>query len=52
MPWPTMDQELASQMTFNASINAEINRRCPDDPRAAGKRAFWPLQEVEDGVGD
>lgn len=42
MPWPTMDQDLfeyvSSQMTFDASMKAEIKRRCPDEPLAAGKR--------------
>jgi hypothetical protein len=39
-----MDQDLleyvSSQITFDASMNAETNKRCPDDPRAVGKRAF------------
>ena len=28
------------QMTFDASMKAEINKRCPDEPRAAGNLAF------------
>lgn len=44
MPWPTMLQDLfeyvSSQMTFDAIMKAEMKRRWPDDPRAAGNRAF------------
>ena len=27
-------------MTLDASMNAETNNRCPEDPRAVGKRAL------------
>jgi hypothetical protein len=31
---------VSSQITLEAIIKAEMNRRCPDEPRAAGKRVF------------
>jgi hypothetical protein len=44
MPWPTIHHDLlehiSSQIIFEASMNAEINKRCPEDPLAAGNRAF------------
>ena len=44
MPWPTTRQDLfeyvSSHMTLEAMIKAEIKRRSPDEPRAAGKRPF------------
>ena len=44
IPWPTIDHDLfeyvSSQITLDAIMNADINRRWPEDPRAAGNRAF------------
>lgn len=44
MPWPTIDHDLfeyvSSQMTLLAIMNALMKRRWPEEPRAAGKRAF------------
>jgi len=44
MPWPTIHHDLleyvSSQMIFEESMNAEINKRCPEEPLAAGNRAF------------
>lgn len=31
---------VSSQMTLDEIMNAETNRRCPDEPRAAGNLAF------------
>jgi hypothetical protein len=31
---------MLSQKSFEVGINTEIDRRCPEDPLAGGKRAF------------
>ena len=44
MPWPTIDQDLleqlSSQITLEAIMNAEMKRRWPDEPRAVGNLAL------------
>jgi hypothetical protein len=38
---------VSSQMTFEAIMKAEIKRRWPLDPRAAGDRSFSSCEEEE-----